>query len=310
MTGSRHAVPDLTVGLPVYNGERYLSGSLDSILGQSYSDFHLIISDNASVDSTRDICEEYASRDERITYIRQKKNMGGAWNFNTVVHHAASPLFKWISHDDLTGEGFLELCMAEFTDAPDDVILCYPRTILIDGDGENIGDFDDNLDLRQESSCARLRGYLDNYKMSNPIFGVIRKDLLTRTSLLGSYASSDKVLMAEMAIVGQFWEIPDRLFLRRYHEEMSRKANVTPDEVAAWFDPNHPHPVSMTRSKLYLEYMRSIASAQLGLSPAERARCMKEMVVSGGLHELRVVGGEMKRETKIGLVRTKKRLIG
>ncbi|NHZ70177.1 MAG: glycosyltransferase [Proteobacteria bacterium] len=310
MKGSGQPVPDLTIGLPVYNGERYLAGALDSILSQSYNDFLLVISDNASSDDTRDICEDYAARDERITYVRQEKNMGGAWNFNAVVEHASSPMFKWISHDDLTGEGFLELCMAELVDAPDDVILCYPRTILIDDEGEPIGDFDDDLDLRQESPCARLRGYLDNYKMSNPIFGVIRRNLLTRTSMLGSYASSDKVLMAEMAIVGKFWELPDRLFLRRYHEEMSRKANVTPDEVAAWFDPNHPHPVSMTRSKLYVEYMRSIASARLGLSPADRARCMKEMVASGGFHEIRVVGGEMKRETKIGLVRSKKRIVG
>jgi len=194
--------------------------------------------------------------------------------------------------------------------APDDVILWYPRTLLIDEEGEAIRPFDDDLDLRQESPCARLRGYLDNYKMSNPIFGVIRRDLLVRTSMLGAYASSDKVLMAEMAMAGQFWELPDRLFLRRYHEGMSRKANVTPEEVAAWFDPNNPHPISMTRAKLLVEYARSISSSRLGLDIRERTRCMKELVASGGFHELHVIGGEMKREAKISLVRSKKRFLG
>jgi len=82
-SNTQSSSPDLTIGLPVYNGERYLAGALDSILNQDYSDFVLVISDNASIDATQDICEDYADRDDRITYVRQETNMGGAWNFNT-----------------------------------------------------------------------------------------------------------------------------------------------------------------------------------------------------------------------------------
>jgi len=302
--------PDLTIGLPVYNGERHLSLALDSVLSQSYPDFRLIISDNASTDATEEICLDYASRDARIEYQRQDTNMGGAWNFNAVVALADSPYFKWISHDDITGAGFLESCMEQFSQAPGEVILSYPRTILIDDGGETICEFNDDLDLRQERPHHRLRAFLDNYKMSNPIFGIIRTDLLKRTSLIGSYVSSDKVLMAEMALLGQFWEVPDRLFLRRYHEGMSRKANVTAEEVAQWFDPNHPRPVSATRTKLYLEYTKAIHSGNLGLSSRDRLLATRELAASGGLRELRVIAGEMKREVRIRLSRAASRFRG
>ena len=71
-----NAVPRLSVGLPVYNGENYLAESLEALLGQSYEDFELIISDNASTDGTADICRRYEKQDSRIRYIRQPRNIG------------------------------------------------------------------------------------------------------------------------------------------------------------------------------------------------------------------------------------------
>ena len=70
------AVPRLSIGLPVYNGENFLAESIESLLGQSYEDFELIISDNASTDGTEDICRSYAQQDSRIRYIRQPHNIG------------------------------------------------------------------------------------------------------------------------------------------------------------------------------------------------------------------------------------------
>ena len=78
-------MPRLSVGLPVYNGEGYLAESLEALLGQSYEDFELIISDNASTDGTADICRRYAKQDSRIRYIRQPRNIGCAPNHNYLV---------------------------------------------------------------------------------------------------------------------------------------------------------------------------------------------------------------------------------
>ena len=300
--------PPLTIGLPVYNGEKFLADALASLAAQSFGDYRLYISDNASTDSTEAICREFVETDGRIEYARQEANMGGAWNFNHVATEAQSPFFKWMTHDDLMEPTLIERCIDAMDDAPDDTILTYPRTVLIDENGVPIRDFEDQLDLRMADPHARLRAYLDNYEMSNAIFGVIRHPMLMHTGLLGTYDSSDKVLLAEMAMLGRFWEIPERLFLRRYHEGMSRQANVTPEEVAAWFDPNQPRPIKMTRTKLFVEYARSIGGGDLQLSPSERARCLQELVASGGVHEMRVMGGEMKRELKISVGRLRRRL--
>ena len=93
--------PPLTVGLPVYNGERFLAGAIESILEQTYGDLELLVSDNASTDATEEICRDFARRDSRMRYHRHSKNCGGAWNFNFVVHRAESRLFRFAAHDDL-----------------------------------------------------------------------------------------------------------------------------------------------------------------------------------------------------------------
>jgi glycosyltransferase involved in cell wall biosynthesis len=78
--------PRVSIGLPVYNGERFLKEALDSLLAQIYTDFELIISDNASTDQIESICRTYAASDRRIRYYRNKENVGAAHNFNRVLN--------------------------------------------------------------------------------------------------------------------------------------------------------------------------------------------------------------------------------
>src|ERR1700730_635676 len=114
--------PRLTVGLPVYNGESYLAESLDALLGQSYEDFELIISDNASTDGTADICRGYAKQDSRIRYIRQPHHIGLAPNHNFVAEQGRGEFFKWAAADDLYARDLLKCCV----DALDE----YPHVVL------------------------------------------------------------------------------------------------------------------------------------------------------------------------------------
>ncbi len=83
-----NATPRLSIGLPVYNGEEYLTESLEALLGQTYEDFELIISDNDSTDGTADICRRYAKQDSRIRYFRQPRNIGCNPNHNFVIKQA------------------------------------------------------------------------------------------------------------------------------------------------------------------------------------------------------------------------------
>src|SRR5690348_2515296 len=126
--------PRLSVGLPVYNGERYLAETLDSLIEQTFEDFELIISDNASTDGTAGICRRYEKLDSRIRYFRQPRNIGGAPNHNFVARQARGELFKWVSADDLYARDLLERCVDALNDLPH-VVLAHPWTATIDGSG-------------------------------------------------------------------------------------------------------------------------------------------------------------------------------
>src|SRR6516164_10769129 len=127
--------PKLSVGLPVYNGENYLAEAIEALLGQSYEDFELIISDNASTDGTADICRRYEKQDSRIRYIRQPLNIGLAPNHNFVFRQARGELFKWASHDDLYARDLLKRCVDALDEFPH-VVLAHSWTALIDDLGQ------------------------------------------------------------------------------------------------------------------------------------------------------------------------------
>src|SRR3954447_19823090 len=105
--------PLLTVGMPVYNAEQFLAKALDSFLDQTFKDFELLISDNASTDRTEEICRKYAARDRRIRYFRNAKNMGAGWNLRHVYSLAKqATYYKTAAHDDFLEPTFLEECIA------------------------------------------------------------------------------------------------------------------------------------------------------------------------------------------------------
>jgi glycosyltransferase involved in cell wall biosynthesis len=105
---STEAAPRLTLGLPVYNGERYLAASLDALLAQSFTDFELIISDNGSTDGTGAIARRYESIDPRVRYVYHPRNLGSSFNHNFVIEQARSEFFKWVSDDDLYAPDLLQ----------------------------------------------------------------------------------------------------------------------------------------------------------------------------------------------------------
>jgi glycosyltransferase involved in cell wall biosynthesis len=90
-------MPRLSIGIPVFNGEEFLPELLDSLLAQTFSDFEIVICDNASSDRTAQICCEYASRDARIRYFRNDTNLGALPNYNRTFELSTAPLFKMTS---------------------------------------------------------------------------------------------------------------------------------------------------------------------------------------------------------------------
>jgi glycosyltransferase involved in cell wall biosynthesis len=124
----------LTIGLPVYNGEDFLVESLESLLGQTYEDFELIISDNASTDGTADICKRYAKEDSRIKYIRQPSNIGLIRNEQFVMRQATGELFKLAAHDDLYARDLVKKCV-DALDSHPEVVVAHSWEARIDAQG-------------------------------------------------------------------------------------------------------------------------------------------------------------------------------
>jgi glycosyltransferase involved in cell wall biosynthesis len=269
------------VGLvvPVFNGDRFLERALDGLLGQTYSDFELVIADNASTDRTEQIVRAYAARDERIRYHRSEENRGASWNFNRGFNLCAGEYFKWSAHDDLCEPTFLERCVAAL-DAEPRAVLVYPKTRVIDEFGEVVGDHEDGLALRDRAPHDRIRQLVPALGYANPIYGLIRSSALRRTRLLGTYPSADYVLLAELALLGEFVELPERLFRRRLHPQTSRQANRSPAAAANWFEPNARNRFRTEAWRLCFEYLVAISHAPL--APSERLRCLATFARVGG----------------------------
>jgi glycosyltransferase involved in cell wall biosynthesis len=260
----------VTVGLPVFNGARYLPSALEGLAAQTYTDLEIVISDNCSTDETEEICRAFAAQDERVRYIRRTENRGAAWNFNSVVAESSSRYFKWAAADDVLAPNCVERCVEVLDETDGSVVLVYPQTKLIDEEGAFIGDWHDRVDLRQAAAHERLRSLIQNLILGHPLFGVVRREALGRTHLNGSYPSSDYVLLAELALLGEIRQIEEPLFFRRVHPESSRNANASPEELAEWFGADSATRHEFTR--LTAEHVRIILSSPI--APRERLRCL------------------------------------
>jgi glycosyltransferase involved in cell wall biosynthesis len=256
-------LPAISLGLPVFNGERYLAVAVESLLGQTRPDFELVISDNASTDKTERICREYADRDPRIRYHRHAQNVGAAANFRTVFERSRAPYFKWVAVDDSLAPEYLERC-AHVLDERADVVLCCTKVTIVDEHGATVRRYDDGQELLHARAADRFRARLTQDSWCNAVYGLIRADVLRRTGLLATFSGSDVVLVAELALYGRFVEVPEYLLFRRWHPEGYSYA-CSPDKVRQFYAPGTRrgwHLLLRSWRHLY-EHSRSIARAPL-----------------------------------------------
>jgi glycosyltransferase involved in cell wall biosynthesis len=281
--------PRVCVGVPVYNGAKFLTATLDSLLAQTYRDFEIVICDNASTDATESICREYARRDPRVRYVRHRRNIGIAPNFNAAFEQCRSELFKWCAADDLAEPEFLEKCVA-LLDADPSAVAAYPSTAEIGPDGEHLFDHDE-LNLSQRSAAARLATlvFTNHRKHRAPeLWAVYRADVLRQwRPLKGSYPSADRVVLARVVLRGAMLRVPDRLFLNRAHGGRSQnkleRAAARPHSLIArligsgpipaydWWDPRTKGKIVFPEWKWLGEYWRAAIEADLPI--LERFKC-------------------------------------
>jgi glycosyltransferase involved in cell wall biosynthesis len=267
----------LSIGLPVYNGEHYLAESLEALLGQSYEDFELIVSDNASTDGTAEVCRRYEKLDSRIRYIRQPRNIGCAPNHNVLVQHARGELFKWASDDDLYARDLLRLCVEALDEHPD-VVLAHSWTAMIDTSGAVTNAIEYPLATSSARAPERFRSMLFD-EGGDDDGGVIRMEVLRRTAPLDSYYHSDRTIIAELALHGPFYQVPDWLYFRRDHPDRALRAFPTVRTWCTNLDPRRADRLRHPTARLWAEYIWGYVAAirRAPLSPADRRECYRHL---------------------------------
>ncbi|MGW8761652.1 glycosyltransferase family 2 protein [Streptomyces sp. NPDC055815] len=271
------ARPRLTIGLPVYNGEEYLAESLDALLGQTYEDFELVISDNASTDGTQEISRAYTAKDSRVRYVRLPRNVGATPNHNRVFAECRTELFKWASHDDLYARDLLRRCVEALDEHPD-VILAHADQAVIDEDGRVKVPYEYGLATASPHAPVRFRSMLFE-PGGDDFYGVIRTDVLRRVKPLDSYHHADRTFVCEIGLHGRFHQVPELLYFRRDHPTRAERANPSKRSRCVNLDPRragalHPTP------RLLAEYVWGFIDAirRAPLSAADRRACYRHLV--------------------------------
>jgi glycosyltransferase involved in cell wall biosynthesis len=267
------AAPRLSIGLPVYNGASLISESIEALLGQTYDDFELVISDNASTDDTADICRDYAKQDSRIRYIRQPHNIGLNPNHNFVVRQARGELFKMASHDDLYARDLLKRSI-EALDANPQTVLAHCREARIDKSGHVTEVLKYSVAADAPQAPERFRSMLfdgwDDYT-----YGVMRMKALLKTGLHRSHHFADRTINTELCLQGPFYLVPDWLYFRR--EDPDRTHNYTVRSRCVYLDPQRASRLRHPVVRLYGEYIwgYAVAIRRAPLSPGDRAQCYR-----------------------------------
>ena len=262
--------PRLSIGLPVYNGESLLPEAIDALLGQSYKDFELIISDNASTDRTAEICRSYEEQDSRVRYIRQSRNIGMVPNHNFLVGVARGEFFKWASYDDLYHRDFLERCVDALDEHPE-AVLAHAWCVLMDAAGDPVQFFKYPEATAAPRAPDRFRSMLFDGK-GDWTYAVFRTSVLRQTPLHGSYHGGDRTLITEFALHGTLHQVPDWMFFRRDHPNRHQ----SPREWSAGFDPRRANHSAI---RLYAEYLWGFVSAvrRSPLPSAEKRECYEHL---------------------------------
>lgn len=248
-------LPAVSIGMPAYNSSHWIAAAIESLLGQTFRDFELIISDNASSDSTFDICRHYARADARIRLLRNPRNIGANRNYLAVLAAARGTYFKWASSNDVCDPAFIESSVRLLETDPSAVLAC-PRASLFQVDVSDAQPYPADFALTADSPADRLAMLLDRIRLNNAFNGVMRTEALRRAAPMGSFQRADIALMAELAMMGRFLQVERHLFFRRMSEDAATRLK-TARQVDEHLVPDARAPLRMQNWLYYLALLRA-----------------------------------------------------
>jgi glycosyltransferase involved in cell wall biosynthesis len=288
--------PRLSIGLPVFNGERFLAQALASILNQTYADFELVISDNASTDGTEELCRDHAAKDQRIRYCRNATNIGATQNWYRVFDLSSGEYFASVAHDDVYAPRYMDTCISEL-DKDASVVVCYSKTHIIDVDGHRrmqgryVPDLDIAIDTMSQHPCVRLYNVITRNLWCLQLYGVMRAAALRRTTVFAGYYSADRNTLAELALWGKIYQYPEAMFYYRIYDASLGQApyrRKTATEMRLW-DPGTNWSFRHWKLKVFLNYFHSVS--RVPMPGREKLRCYAQL--------LRIILGKAARRVRM-----------
>ncbi len=265
--------PLVTIGIPVFNGATTIAMALDSLLGQTFCDFEIIVSDNASTDGTLDIVSEYQRRDPRIRVARQATNIGANPNWSFVAGAAKGVYLKWASCNDWCAPTFLSECVAAL-EQHDHAVLAFPKTRLFSGDLHNATDYGEDFGLTSDSPSERFKTLAARLALNNPMNGLIRVRALRQTRLVENYRGADLVLFGHLALLGIFLLVPNALFYRRMDSASSTHL-MSREDMQRFHHPNPDSSALVPSWRYHLGLFRIVTTAPI--SRRERWRLLQHL---------------------------------
>lgn len=269
--------PSLSIGLPVFNGEDYLEEAVESILAQTYTEFELIISDNASTDRTEEICHSFAERDWRVKYFRNLQNIGATQNWYRVFDLSCGKYFASAAHDDIYSPEFMEKCISILEQDPS-IVVCYSKTSIIDEQGKRLDDdriarmLEAGIDTISPRASVRLYNVINVDYLCIQLYGVMQAEALRKTKVFAGYYGCDRNTLAELALLGKIYELPQYLFHHRIYPEALGAAVYSGRSLQELFflDPGTNWNERFAALKVYGNYFASVTRASV--SSGEKIR--------------------------------------
>ena len=294
--------PLVSVGVPVYNGERYLAQALDALLAQDLEDFELIVSDNASTDATAEIARSYAARDGRIRYHRNERNLGLARNFNRAFELSRGRYFKWMAHDDWHPPATLRACSTALEANPS-AVLCATAVAITDEDGHVFDEWRPTVDLRSPPPHVRFHRLIWSLGETHPLFAMMRAAALRRTPLIRSYLGSDRVMLAQLALLGPILQLPDRMHY--YRQPRLRPGVPRPPadgpRPSVILDPANRDRLPLRTWRLCYEHLRLVARTHM--APQHKLWLIGDVLARFGVRDSRRLAAEAYHSGRILVAR-------
>ncbi len=229
-------IPLVTIGIPTYNRANFLVQTIESVLNQTYNNIEIVISDNASTDQTQSLCEQYKSRDTRITYIRQEKNLGPTPNFLEALKNATGLFFMWLGDDDWIDLNYIEECMNVLL-REEDVTIAAGYADYYKGDRKlYTGTV---MNLIDTSGVDRVKKYFSQVRHNSVFYGVMRTAEL-RNIYIQNVLGGDLLMVAAMTFLGKVKSIEATRVHRRRGGESQNNKKMIESMSLFWIDRHFP----------------------------------------------------------------------